>query len=142
MSPLQYVSLYILIDQSHVYTTFFYTYNSKRFIKKHKNYLFLWRFFPFLSFCFGIQNSTCAIATVGFLPTNMTGLSTDVGINFTRYYFNFKGDQNLAKQQIKKNNIRICILVSFISGGVISSFILLKTGTSDLYSHSNRRYAF
>lgn len=83
----------------------------------------------FLSFCCGIQNSTCAIATGGFLkPTHMTGLSTDVGINIARYYFNFKGDKAVAKQEIKKNNLRICILVSFISGGVISSFIFTKNG--------------
>lgn len=82
----------------------------------------------FLSFCCGVQNSTCAIATGGFLkPTHMTGLSTDIGINIARY-FNFKGDQEVAKEEIRKNYLRMFILMSFISGGVIASFIFSKNG--------------
>jgi hypothetical protein len=47
LSFMQFISLYILVDQSHVYTTFFYTYNSKRFVKEHKKLLFLT---PLISF--------------------------------------------------------------------------------------------
>lgn len=82
----------------------------------------------FLSFCCGIQNSTCAQATGGFLkPTHMTGLSTDIGINLARY---FKPGVDKAKreEELHKNNLRISILGSFISGGVIASFIFTKNG--------------
>ena len=51
--------------------------------KDHINLLIIF----FLSFCCGVQNSTCALATNGFLkPTHMTGLSTDVGIMLTKVF--------------------------------------------------------
>ncbi len=82
----------------------------------------------FLSFCCGVQNSTCAQATGGFLkPTHMTGLSTDIGINLARY-FRKRSNSQLIKNEIHKNNLRIFILISFISGGVIASFIFTKNG--------------
>jgi uncharacterized membrane protein YoaK (UPF0700 family) len=78
-----------------------------------------------LSFCCGVQNSTCAIATDGFLkPTHMTGLSTDIGINLTRIW----GEKNkiIRDELFRKNMLRISILFSFISGGVISGVIFSK----------------
>ena len=35
----EFISIYIVVDQSHVYTTFFFTYNSKRFSKRYKKQL-------------------------------------------------------------------------------------------------------
>lgn len=82
----------------------------------------------FLSFCCGIQNSTCAQATGGFLkPTHMTGLSTDIGINLAKY-FKAGADNEKRKEELHKNNLRILILASFIAGGVIASLIFTKNG--------------
>ncbi len=76
----------------------------------------------FLSFCCGVQNSTCALATDGFLkPTHMTGLSTDLGIFLTKV----KGYRNdpRYKEDVRKNRIRMALLFSFICGGIVSSVI-------------------
>lgn len=87
----------------------------------------------FLSFCCGVQNSTCALSTNGFLkPTHMTGLSTDIGINLARslpLLLSRKArreSSDLEKEAIKKNNLRLGILFSFIFGGVIASIIFSK----------------
>jgi len=45
----EYISIYIILDQPHIYSTFLYTYNSKRFFIKFKRRL-LW--FPVLMFSF------------------------------------------------------------------------------------------
>ena len=34
-----FVFAYVLLDQSHIYTTYFFTYNSKKFSKKYKKIL-------------------------------------------------------------------------------------------------------
>ena len=85
-----------------------------------------------LSFCCGAQNSTCSLATNGFLkPTHMTGLSTSVGIDIAKYFSKMFGKGKLTatkveKDAITKNYLRIAILFSFISVGVIASFIFSK----------------
>ena len=51
-----------------------------------------------LSFCCGIQNATCSIATNGFLkPTHMTGLATDLGLGFARWFENVSKEDELKK---------------------------------------------
>lgn len=82
-----------------------------------------------LSFCCGAQNSTCAQATNGFLkPTHVTGLSTDIGINLAKQ-FSFKTSKTAEEEEvIRKNNIRLGILASFIFGGFISSMIFQENG--------------
>lgn len=82
----------------------------------------------FLSFCCGVQNSTCALSTNGFLkPTHMTGLSTDIGIFLTKIN---AWDQKSPKfqEEHKKNILRVCILGSFIFGGVVSTMIFSHNG--------------
>lgn len=83
----------------------------------------------FLSFCCGVQNSTCALATNGFLkPTHMTGLSTDIGIFLTKTFAWKKRDCEQYRDSIHKNNLRISILTSFIFGGVIATMIFSYNG--------------
>ncbi len=82
-----------------------------------------------LSFCCGIQNSTCALATGGFLkPTHMTGLSTDIGIFLTKVFAWKESEPNKYKEERNKNMTRIGILFSFIAGGVISGLIFGRDG--------------
>jgi uncharacterized membrane protein YoaK (UPF0700 family) len=81
----------------------------------------------FLSFCCGVQNSTCALSTNGFLkPTHMTGLSTDIGINLAKSFPFSKAKTPEEKEAKKKNNLRFAILFSFIFGGVIASTVFSK----------------
>lgn len=81
----------------------------------------------FLSFCCGVQNSTCALSTNGFLkPTHMTGLSTDIGINLIKHFPFKKAKTKEDEEAKKKNNLRLAILFSFIFGGVIASIIFNK----------------
>jgi uncharacterized membrane protein YoaK (UPF0700 family) len=81
----------------------------------------------FLSFCCGVQNSTCALTTNGFLkPTHMTGLSTDIGINLVKHFPFTKAKTDEDREARKKNNLRLAILFSFIFGGVIASAIFTK----------------
>lgn len=82
----------------------------------------------FLSFCCGIQNSTCALATNGFLkPTHMTGLSTDIGIFLTKTLA-WKKDKSKYDDSVHKNNLRMSILASFIFGGVVATMIFSYNG--------------
>lgn len=81
-----------------------------------------------LSLACGIQNSTCAQATNGFLkPTHMTGLSTDIGMHFLK---NLGRDKNSKeyKEELRKNKLRVGILASFIIGGSVAFFIFSKKG--------------
>jgi uncharacterized membrane protein YoaK (UPF0700 family) len=81
-----------------------------------------------LSFCCGVQNSTCALSTNGFLkPTHMTGLSTDIGINLTKI-FALSSSSNEYKEERNKNFLRISILFSFIAGGCISGLVFSQSG--------------
>ncbi len=81
-----------------------------------------------LSLACGIQNATCSLATNGFLkPTHMTGLSTDIGINLLKVNGHAK-DSIEYKEEKKKNNIRLGILGSFITGGSIAYFIFTHNG--------------
>jgi uncharacterized membrane protein YoaK (UPF0700 family) len=83
----------------------------------------------FLSFCCGAQNSTCAQATNGFLkPTHMTGLSTDIGMNLVRQFYKRGSTDPKDRELIKKNNIRLSILGSFIFGGLIAAMIFQENG--------------
>jgi uncharacterized membrane protein YoaK (UPF0700 family) len=82
-----------------------------------------------LSFCCGVQNSTCAISTNGFLkPTHMTGLSTDIGIFFSKLLAWKKNDHTKFKEERKKNRLRVGILASFIFGGAIAAMIFNFNG--------------
>lgn len=80
----------------------------------------------FLSFCCGIQNAMCSLATKGFLkPTHMTGLSTQLGLDFSAL-FNTRLKIN---PELKKNFIlRAAILTFFILGGVIATYIFSYNG--------------
>ncbi len=83
-----------------------------------------------LSFCCGVQNSTCALSTAGFLkPTHMTGLSTDLGMNLAKMYALRKKSPTKFKKEFEKNMLRIGILGSFILGGVISMIIFRTNGS-------------
>ncbi len=81
-----------------------------------------------LAFCCGIQNSVCSHATNGFLkPTHMTGLSTDIGIFLAKVYA-WKDNKRKFFLESRKNILRLCVLFSFIFGGVISSVIFQSQG--------------
>lgn len=81
-----------------------------------------------LSLACGMQNATCSLATNGFLkPTHMTGLSTDIGINLIRVFSLKKGTLEYTETK-EKNLLRIKILFSFISGGVVASLIFADNG--------------
>ncbi|MCT4641009.1 MAG: DUF1275 domain-containing protein [Bacteriovoracaceae bacterium] len=83
----------------------------------------------FLSFCCGVQNSTCSLSTNGFLkPTHMTGLSTDIGIHLTKIFAFQSKNKDLFNEEFKKNILRITILISFIFGGVISAITFNHNG--------------
>ncbi len=82
----------------------------------------------FLSFCCGIQNATCILATGGFLkPTHMTGLSTDIGIALTKV-FAYRAQPKLYAEELRKNFVRLGILCAFIFGGGIAALIFAKNG--------------
>jgi uncharacterized membrane protein YoaK (UPF0700 family) len=82
-----------------------------------------------LSVCCGIQNSSCALATDGFLkPTHMTGLSTDVGINMTKIFAWKKTNNQKYQKELRKNLTRVCILFFFILGGVAAYQIFSYNG--------------
>jgi len=82
-----------------------------------------------LSFCCGVQNSTCSQATNGFLkPTHMTGLSTTVGINIAKNLPFGKNKKYVNKKEVQENNLRLGILFSFIFGGFIASAIFSVNG--------------
>lgn len=100
------------------------------FITPEKIYQFELGFeiIPLLSFCCGVQNSTCSLATGGFLkPTHMTGLSTDLGLNLTQVYGLDKNSEKY-KEEKQKNRIRMGILTSFIAGGFIAQAIFRGHG--------------
>ncbi|MCB9091304.1 MAG: DUF1275 domain-containing protein [Halobacteriovoraceae bacterium] len=81
-----------------------------------------------LSLVCGIQNATCSLATNGFLkPTHMTGLSTDIGINFARVFGYAKASPEY-KEERRKNFLRLGILSSFIVGGSVAYFIFSQNG--------------
>lgn len=72
---------------------------------------------PLLCFACGIQNATCAQLTGGFLkPTHLTGLSTDIGINFAKVIQLKKNKDILYREELKKNLIRVGVFVSFATG--------------------------
>jgi uncharacterized membrane protein YoaK (UPF0700 family) len=83
-----------------------------------------------LSFCCGVQNSTCSLSTGGFLkPTHMTGLSTDIGIHLAN--LSAKEDVNSKydfKEEKNKIYIRFALLGAFIFGGVIATMIFEHNG--------------
>ncbi len=82
-----------------------------------------------LSFCCGVQNSTCSIATNGFLkPTHMTGLSTDIGIHLTKIFAWKNSDKNKFNTELLKNKLRLSILGFFIFGGAIALMIFSANG--------------
>lgn len=82
-----------------------------------------------LSFCCGVQNSTCAIATGGFLkPTHMTGLSTDIGIFISKIFAWRKIGKKDIGEDVNKHKVRIGILCSFIAGGFVASIIFSVNG--------------
>ncbi|MBN19909.1 MAG: hypothetical protein CL678_01380 [Bdellovibrionaceae bacterium] len=82
----------------------------------------------FLSFCCGVQNATCSLATGGFLkPTHMTGLSTDIGLMFTKILaWDRKSDR--YKTEMRKSWTRVSILASFIFGGAVAASIFSYNG--------------
>jgi len=81
-----------------------------------------------LSLVCGIQNATCSLATNGFLkPTHMTGLSTDIGINFSKV-MGYDKKSKEYKEEREKNRIRFGILGSFMAGGSIAYFIFTHNG--------------
>jgi hypothetical protein len=84
----------------------------------------------FLSFCCGVQNSTCALSTNGFLkPTHMTGLSTDIGINLIKH-FPFKKAKTKEDEEAKKKNMDSKALV-----GSSNESLERKPSACDLSNH-------
>lgn len=76
----------------------------------------------------GLKNSLTTWATAGKIrTTHLTGLSTDIGLNFLN---SFRSGGHLTRHPEKKsvNWIRILILVSFSTGSCISAMIFPYLG--------------
>lgn len=75
----------------------------------------------------GIQNACSTTATKNYVrTTHLTGYTTDLGISFVRL-FSMK-DAAQIRQEVSQNKIRIMVILSFIIGTAISSFIFVRSG--------------
>jgi hypothetical protein len=116
LSFMEYVSLYILVDQSHVYSTFFYTYNSKRFVKEHKKLLFLT---PIIAFI-------VSFSIINFISTHALAILLAVYTVFhfskqqAAWFFISGGKEQVQKSSFERFIDKATIYLSVLAPALIS----------------------
>jgi uncharacterized membrane protein YoaK (UPF0700 family) len=79
-----------------------------------------------LCFACGLQNGLFVTVTSGQIrTTHMTGLTTDVGLNFAKI-ITLKNKDGKRSVEVRRNNLRIKTIVAFTMGSFISALVFIK----------------
>lgn len=75
----------------------------------------------------GVQNACSTTASKNYVrTTHLTGYTTDLGISFVRL-FSLKDTAKL-QQEVSQNKIRVTVIITFIFGTAVSSFVFMRSG--------------
>ncbi|MCC2678805.1 MAG: hypothetical protein K0R29_1381 [Pseudobdellovibrio sp.] len=75
----------------------------------------------------GIQNACSTTASKSYVrTTHLTGYTTDLGISFVRLMS--LSDKEKIQLEISQNKIRLTVMLTFIFGTAVSSFIFIRSG--------------
>jgi uncharacterized membrane protein YoaK (UPF0700 family) len=84
-----------------------------------------------LLFAMGMQNAMVSMISGSVVrTTHLTGMFTDLGIDFAEAFHSYKNMHAPLKRRIL---LRIVIIMSFLSGGIIGGLLFLQAGFNAFY---------
>jgi uncharacterized membrane protein YoaK (UPF0700 family) len=85
-----------------------------------------------LLFAMGMQNAMVSMISGSVVrTTHLTGMFTDLGIDLAEAFHSYKNMNALLKSRII---LRLVIIISFLSGGIIGSLVFLQSGFNAFYT--------
>jgi len=85
-----------------------------------------------LLFSMGIQNAMVSMISGSVVrTTHLTGMFTDLGIDLSEAVHSFKTLNAVVKRRIA---LRLAIIISFLSGGILGSLIFVQAGFFAFYA--------